>query len=265
MAKYSSTALFPFLVVTLVCVGGVEFLYRGLDRYLFTSTTTVQENTQTGMEKTPSTGTIRQNKKVDFSVIVKRNLFGMPPSLAESATPTEAPPVEELEATTLDVVLMGTVDADGDDGRAIILKKSDRSQDIYRVGEMIEGASIKDIQRGRVILTVDGRDELLDISEAREYDQNTAPVAARPALRRRPVVVAPQQAVQAPPRVVRPLRRIVRPRTAIEAEQPVDENLTPEEDVPPEIDEPDNSASQDTEVPVEEQAGEPGAEEQTAQ
>lgn len=260
MAKYSSTALFPFLVVTLLCVGGVEFLYHSLDRYLFTSTTTVQDNTRTGTEKSALTGTIRQSKKVDFSVIVKRNLFGVPPALAQSATSAEAPPVEELEATTLDVVLMGTVDAEGDDGRAIILKKSDRSQDIYRVGEMIEGASIKKIQRGRVVLTVDGRDELLDISEAREYDQNAGPVAARPALRRRPVVVAPQQAVQAPPRVVRPLRRIVRPRAAIEAEQPVDENMTPENDVPPEIEEPDNSALQDTEVPMDEQP-----EEQTPQ
>jgi len=265
MAKYSSTALFPFLVVTLLSVGGVELLYRSLDQYLFESTTTVQKEMKTVVDKAVVDGIKRPHKKVDVSIITKRNLFGQPPSSANTSAPTEVPPIEDLEATTLDVVLLGTVDTDSDDGRAIILKKSDRSQDLYREGEMIEGALIKDIQRGRVILTVDGRDELLDISEAREYAQKASPVAARPVARRRPVVVAPQQNVQAPPRVVRPLRRIVRPRTAVEAEQPADENLTREEDVPPEIEEPEVPEEQDTEVPEDEQVQEPEGEEPVPQ
>ncbi|SHO50904.1 type II secretion system protein N [Desulfopila aestuarii] len=253
MAKYSSTALFPFLIVTLLCVGGVELLYNGLERYLLEPTTTVQKQIETGGGGTVASGTPPLEENVDYSVITRRNLFGPPPSSADSTTATETPPVEDLEATTLEVVLMGTVDTDGDDGRAIILKKKDRSQEMYQVGEVIEGALIKDIQRGRVILTVDGRDELLDISEAREYAQNASPVAARPAVRRRPVVVAPQEAIEAPPRVVRPLRRIVRPRSAIQAEQAVEENLLNEEDVPPDTEEPDLTDTQDTEAPVDAQ------------
>lgn len=265
MAKYGSTALFPFLIVTLLCVGGVELLYRGLAAFLSVPTTTEQKPVAAKVKETVASGTVSPQKTEDYSIITRRNLFGPPPSSTKATDTAETAPVEELEATTLDLVLMGTVDTDGDDGRAIILKKKDRSQDLYQVGEMIEGASIKDIQRGRVILTVDGRDELLDISEAREFAQNASPVSASPAVRRRPVVVAPQETVQEPPRVVRPLRRIVRPRVAVEAEQPAEENTVNEEDLPPDIEEADGPEGQEVEVPPAEQGQEPDNGEPVAQ
>lgn len=58
---------------------------------------------------------------------------------------------------------------------------------------------------------------MLDISEARQFAQGSIPLTAGSAQRRRPVVVAPQDAststeLQSTPPVVRPLRRVVRPR-----------------------------------------------------
>lgn len=224
MAHFRSTALFPILVVTLFAIGGVELGYYCLE--VFVLDTAPEHRRQVVQQPAPRSQLAEGEQQVevmDYAIITRRNLFGPPPSPGESA-PVQVE--EELEATTLDIVLMGTVDTDGDAGRAIILKKKDRSQDIYQVGDLVEGASVKEIQRGRVILSVDGRNELLDISEARQYASSTTPVPTRSAaLRRTPVVRPEPTAQQQAPRVVRPLRRIVRPQAAIAADQAERENL----------------------------------------
>ena len=261
MAKFTSTALFPFLLVTLLAAATVELGYYCLERFVFdpvaTAAGVLRKEKTVALPGQQVEQVLPQAQTLDYSVITRRNLFGTPPSSA-TAEPVQAE--EELEATTLDIVLMGTVDTDGDDGRAIILKKSDRSQEIYQVGDMVEGASVKEIQRGRVILSVDGRNELLDISEARQYAARSAPAASRTAALRRTPVVRPQATVpQDAPRVVRPLRRIVRPQAAIAADQAERENLELIEDnsQPPE---------DDTDITNEETADtEPGVAEETAE
>lgn len=261
MAVRSLSTYFPFLVVTLVCVAGVEMMYLGVERYLLEPITPPRpaQVLKSVLSEKPET-IAPAAQEIDYSIITERNLFGPAASgdgVAENET--EAIPAEELEATKLEIVLMGTIGADEDGARAIIMQKKDRTQALYREGDTIEGAVIKDIQRGRVILTVGGQDEMLDITEAREYAQGgSAPVAANPALRRRPVIVAPQetggQLVQEPPKVVQPLRRIVRPRAAVQAEpaQPVAEEA---EELPPEP----------VTEPQEGQPEEPAAEEQAEQ
>lgn len=243
MAKFSSTALFPFLLVTVLCIGAVELGYYCLETFLLDTVATPARRTAVkGAPPAVSPGERKPSEKTapDYTIITKRNLFG-PPAGSSSTAPE--PVEEELEATTLDIVLMGTIDTAGDDGRAIILNKKDRSQELYRVGDMVEGAKVKEIQRGRVILTVDGRNELLDISEARQYAQNRSPVPRRAAaLRRRPAVQTEQQVEEAKPRVVRPLRRIVRPRAAIEADIAERENLELIEDEDEDLTESDEEA-----------------------
>lgn len=227
MAGRSLSNFFPFLVVTVVCVTGVEVMYLGLERYLREPATTSRpaQSSETVVSEKPEDGPTA-SKEIDYTIITKRNLFG--PAAADDTTPeieAAASPEEELEATKLEIVLMGTVGADEDGARAIIMQKKDRTQALYRAGDTIEGAVIKDIRRGRVILTVGGQDEMLDIAEAREYAAGgPGPVGSSPPFRRRSVIVAPQQAsgqqVQEPPRVVQPLRRIVRPPVANQTEAP---------------------------------------------
>lgn len=261
MAKQSLSAIVPFLIVTLLCVGCVELFYLGLEKYLLEPAKKKTISVIAAQEEAQPVETDGAKKDVDYGVITRRNLFGPPPSGTEAIE--KGPPQPEVapEPTTLDVVLLGTVGAEEENGRAIILRKKDRSQDLYQVGEMIDGAIIKEIQRGKVILTVDGRDEMLDISEARQFMQaNSPPVSAAPMMRRRPVTMAAPQTnenlADPTPRVVQPLRRIVRPRTAIVAEQVEQENMepgaditeTPESEV--EISE-DNQVQNSEETPVE--------------
>ncbi len=117
---------------------------------------------------------------------------------------------------------MGTVSGGSGENRAVILTKKDRKQKLYEAGELVEGAQIKRILRGKVVLNFNGKDEVLDMSEAAKYGKGGAsgPVSAAPSYRRpqveqaRPAVptaarepVQRQQAVRI--RVVRPIRRIV--------------------------------------------------------
>ncbi len=68
--------------------------------------------------------------------------------------------------TNLNIVLMGTVTGPDGVARAIVLDKQNNKQELYEKGDAIQGASVKELLRGKVILAYDGKDEILDMSEA---------------------------------------------------------------------------------------------------
>lgn len=101
------------------------------------------------------------------NVIIRRNLFNA--AIEEEKNQPkeekkEAKPVEELEPTTLKLVLWGTVTGDGN-SYAVIEDKQVRRQSLYSAGDMVQGAKIREILRNRVVLTFQGKDQLLEIQE----------------------------------------------------------------------------------------------------
>jgi hypothetical protein len=249
--------IFPFFLLTLLCVGGVEGFYLGIERYLLDPVISGGEVDETLAE--PQANTSRPTReRIDYSVITRRNLFGPPPQEKKSTDETPAAEEEPLEATELEVVLMGTIGGVDQNSRAIILNKKDRKQELFKVGDSVQGALIKEIQRGKVILNRDDQDEMLDMSEASSYgSRSSRPVSVNPSsVRKRSVVASPvnNQDVESEeavvkPRVVRPTRRIVRPRRVVEptppeatdelqAEDPEEINL---EELPSEEDLPDEA------------------------
>jgi len=227
------TALFPYLLITLLCIGAVELLYLGVERYLLEPILNRGENVAQDAVQSVEAPPETLQQPADYSAVTRRNLFGPPPKAGSGQKNAAAQVTEELEATTLEIVLMGTIDSGEEQSRAIILNKSDRKQEMYRVGDTVQGATIKEIQRGKVILNVDGRDEMLDMSEARQYAQQTAPpTVRRPPIRRSPTprFVRPGQNRQGQvvaPRVVRPARRVVSPGAN------ADQNLRTNQEVAP--------------------------------
>jgi len=167
----------------------------------------------------------------DYKVIVERNLFGASLKDADAgqggAVDTELAPAK----TALELVLMGTVlGADPGQSRAFVLNLKEGKQEILKVGDTVEDASIKEIKRGQVILSLNGQDELMDMSDAARH---RAPAPAVPGLEtitadggqptsasqvrrqaaasmptavRRPAVVK-RRSIQ--PRTVRPARRVI--------------------------------------------------------
>ncbi len=119
----------------------------------------------------------------EYSMIVERNIFGateksaLPPAVEEKSET-----LETLEETTLQLTLLGTVAGDQESGRAFILDNKVRSQNIYRVGDTVQDAEIRQILRGKVVLRHGEKDEILTLVEADEKQPPTA-AAARNARR----------------------------------------------------------------------------------
>lgn len=168
MTQRYSTIL-SFILLTLLVTGAVELFYNSLSKKLFEN----KEVEQAVIEKSLDTANTARQKQTrkkqsirnteNYAIISKRDLFGK--IQEEIKTVPEPEPV--LTTTSLDLVLLGTIGGDSDEQRAIIRKKSSNNQELYFRGDAIDQALIKKIYRGRVILTVNGKDEILLMQEAK--------------------------------------------------------------------------------------------------
>lgn len=101
----------------------------------------------------------------NYGIITQRNIFGVK-AVEEEAPTDEVPDLEVLAPTTLKLTLLGTIAGGGKgNGRAIIQDDNNRKQNIYREGDAVQDAVIKNILREKVILTVNGRNEVLTMQE----------------------------------------------------------------------------------------------------
>ena len=173
--------ILAFLLASLLAVAGVELFYQGLEKRMLpedkvkTEAAPVQTKNEvaknpvqppTGKKTAAKASAPAKNKAVqkttsDYSIIVTRKLFGaMKQEKAEKPKPEAV-----LTTTTLDLTLLGTVTGKDDVQRAVILDKKARTQDLYYNGDAIGPALIKKVERGKVILTIDGKDEVLLMQE----------------------------------------------------------------------------------------------------
>ena len=137
-----------------------------------------------------------------------------------------------LERTRLRLVLLGTVTGDSEDARAIIRDEHTKMEDLYRTGSEIQGARINRISRGQVILSVNGREEVLTIKDPGSGDQGGGVPEMRVSPRRvetaPPPEMAPDGTVDNKVPEAQPRRRISFRNAPPAAEQP-----TPDESQPP--------------------------------
>lgn len=178
MKPFRTSGILPLLMITIVCAGVVEGGYQLFEHLVLDSSYRAEISIMDTTEKRVETKSASQ-KKIDYRIILQRNLFGHPPAGDKSATPPASDKMEPLTATSLAIVLMGTVIGSGGTERAIILDQKSQKQDLYEKGDAVQGALIKEIARGKVILAKDGGDEILDMSEAAKVRQ-PVPVALVP-------------------------------------------------------------------------------------
>jgi general secretion pathway protein C len=114
-----------------------------------------------------------------YTKIVERNIFGATEKVVE-APAEEVEPVETLEETSLQLSLLGTIAGDtASANRAIILDQRERSQGIYRVGDSVQEAEIRQILRGKVILRHGEKDEILTMVEGDDKPKTAAKAGKR--------------------------------------------------------------------------------------
>lgn len=100
---------------------------------------------------------------VDYDPIIERNLFN-------TKKGTDGQPnlldIENLKPTSLNLKLLGTVIGDNDKTYAVIQDTPQNRHDLYRIGDTVQNATLKLILREKVVLQVNGKDEILEIEDA---------------------------------------------------------------------------------------------------
>jgi len=109
------------------------------------------------------TGNI-QNPESYYQLILTRNLFDLKNTKEEDGSDPGLD-VDSLEQTRLNLKLWGTVSGVGHQAYAVIEDTSRREQNLYRKGDNIQSATIKMILREKVVLSVRGKDEVLEMEK----------------------------------------------------------------------------------------------------
>ncbi len=104
-----------------------------------------------------------------------RSLFGPAAvSIASSGASSDEP------ATQLQLKLLGTIPGDKSIALADIEDVQSKMENLYHIGDTIQGAKIAEIARGRVILLANGRREVLEMAVSSSAEPMTAE-SAKPA------------------------------------------------------------------------------------
>jgi len=102
-----------------------------------------------------------------YRTILQRDLFK---TQKASGLPSQEARInfEEMEETKLQLKLWGTVTGDAQQSYAVIEDTQKREQNLYRVGDSIQQATVKAILRAKVVLSVNGQDEVLAMEEMKQ-------------------------------------------------------------------------------------------------
>jgi general secretion pathway protein C len=115
----------------------------------------------------PNTPQFQKPPLSKYNAIVERDIFHT--NISSDATPEEMA-VENIKPTEKNLKLWGTV-VGNDPSRAYAIieepgkKRRQRNQHLYRHDDIVQGAQIKKILREKVILSVNGNNEILHIVE----------------------------------------------------------------------------------------------------
>jgi general secretion pathway protein C len=103
-----------------------------------------------------------QHELSHYQMITERNLFK---TNTEKGSEPDKLDIETLEPTDLKLKLLGTITGDKKEAYAVIEDTAVREQDLYRIGDTIQNATVKMILREKVVLNVNGKDEILGIEK----------------------------------------------------------------------------------------------------
>jgi hypothetical protein len=156
---YSIVSL--LLIITAAYLGLHRFHKKSADRpdYLHRISAPSPEVSTPANETRPS---------ISNRTDIEGNLFDSAPGM--ETTPEEIN-IPALKKTSLQVKLWGTITGNGISAYAIIEAAGNQEQKLYRAGETVQNATLKIILRGKVVLEVEGKYEMLEI-KTKQVDVN---------------------------------------------------------------------------------------------
>jgi len=148
------------LLITLAAYLGVDLFYGMVTARFSMNAVSAAPGIR---QSVPDRPVVTRKPVSAYSAIAERNLFKATKS--EMAAQPEID-VTSLKKTDLALTLVGTISGEGANSYAIIERTRERQQDLYKVGDTVENATVKLILRKRVVLTVNGVDEVLEMTDA---------------------------------------------------------------------------------------------------
>lgn len=149
-----------FTIINLVMVAVMAYFCVDIMYKIITPDNFERSDNQVpgGVSEKINPGVNQPHDKKQNNIIVKRNFFNV--EIEKKQSNNNTIDSEKLEETSLKLVLWGTVTGDLK-VFAVIEDKKIRKQALYEVGDLIQGARIKKILRHEVILTWQGKDQVL--------------------------------------------------------------------------------------------------------
>ncbi|MCP3940083.1 MAG: hypothetical protein GY710_01185 [Desulfobacteraceae bacterium] len=156
--------LIHVLLLTLLAYEGVTIMYRGLASPL---------QGESGLSDNPGPVAVKVVEKDKITTekryqkISARNLFNVLKNKLKLAPAEKAKlePEKVLKKTKLRLVLWGTVTGETPSSSfAVIEDKIKSKQSLLKEGDLIQGAIVKHIMRSKVILSLNGVDQILEVS-----------------------------------------------------------------------------------------------------
>jgi len=160
MTKYYET-IFNLFALAIIIFIGVELFYMIIRVQL--------KNVNTQGIITYHIPDVESHSQPTFDYyrpIIKRSVFGPGEDVSKEIRTEE---IENLQPTSLKLALLGTVSGNRQNAFAVIEEIDKKKQALYRVGDSVQGAIVKKILRGKVIIRVKERDEILTIEEAAAF------------------------------------------------------------------------------------------------
>lgn len=134
--------------------------------YKVVTRTMVNETVQTAPRverRSRNATTMRPKSLASYNFVSKRDLFelAVPVDPAKNASLD----LDGLEKTDLQLTLWGTIAGGGPNAWAVIEEKKTRKQSLYKVGDVIENATLTHVLRNKVVLNLNGKDQILEIKD----------------------------------------------------------------------------------------------------
>jgi len=169
--------IFSILNIVLLCILGYQALnlIAGKTRQVH-AVNPEEESAQTEIKP----GNILSNT-VNPKTILERNIFG-PVAVSASQKSSqkdtdETQPAKPVARGQLELRLLGTVAGDEEVACAVVENVRTRVQDLYKIGDYIQGARIAKIERNRIILVNEGVRQILNLYVAADVNSDSSILA----------------------------------------------------------------------------------------
>jgi len=190
------------ILIFVLLYAGVHIWYGRLEQRLALATPQVASGQKERRQTAATNKKHKVGKANSYQVILSRNIFDALMEQKDVVVPEESAKPEEKapEKTTLQLILQGTIAGSERDARAIIVDKKEKRQELYQIGDAVQGALITAIERGKVILEVDGKKQFLLIKERKGGNSGSVNRPSQPVfVPRKPVFAKPETSKVTPP------------------------------------------------------------------